>query len=130
MNALKWKRIYDPAQASDGDRILVDQLWPRGVSKEEAALEEWAKPITPSKEIRESYHHGQLSFDEFSDKYKEELKENPAFPEFVADLDKRLADRDVTLVFAGKSPAKTHLPTLRDQLRGAGIDSEPLPSED
>ncbi len=127
MNTLKWKRVYDQAESSDGERILVDQLWPRGVSRERAALDGWAKDITPSKTIRQAYHHGRLSFDQFSRSYQEELETNPAFPGFVDDLGKRLGEGEVTLVFAGKVPGETHLPVLRGQLEKAGIKSDPLP---
>ncbi len=131
MNTLKWKRVYDPAQASDGDRILVDQLWPRGVSKEKAALSDWAKAITPSTRIRKAYHEGRLDFRSFSDQYKAELDVNPDFPVFVNQLKERLEEENVTLVFAGKYPGETHLPTLRGQLEEAGLASDPLPeSED
>ena len=129
MNTLKWKRIYDPAQASDGDRILVDQLWPRGVSKEKAALDEWAKPITPSTEIRKAYHEGQINFQDFSKKYEKEMEHSQAFNEFTDDLKERLEDRDVTLVFAGKTPDRTHLPVLKRQLERQGVKSEALPEE-
>lgn len=127
MKKLKWKRIYHPADAADGDRILVDQLWPRGVSKEKAALSEWAKGITPSTAIRKAYHEGHLTFERFSQKYEEELEKNPEFPAFVEDLKARMADQEVTLVFAGKDPAATHLPTLKGLLEKAGVQSEPLP---
>ena len=129
MKTLKWKRVYEPVQDSDGDRILVDQLWPRGVSKEKAALSEWAKTITPSTEIRKAYHEGNLSFETFSKKYREEMEASPAFPEFVDDLKTRMEKQDVTLVFAGKDPATTHLPVLRKQLEKAGIKSQALPEE-
>ncbi len=127
MNTLKWKRVYDQAESSDGDRILVDQLWPRGVSREQAALDGWAKDITPSKSIRQAYHQGRLNFDQFSRSYQEELETNPAFPGFVDDLGDRLDERDVTLVYAGKVAGETHLPVLRGQLEKAGIKSDPLP---
>jgi len=127
MNTLKWKRVYDQAESSDGERILVDQLWPRGVSREKAAIDQWAKDITPSKSIRQAYHHGSLSFDQFSRSYQEELETNPAFPGFVDDLEKRLGEGQVTLVFAGRVPGETHLPVLRSQLEKAGIESDPLP---
>ncbi|HPX92697.1 MAG TPA: DUF488 family protein [Bacillota bacterium] len=127
MNTLKWKRVYDQAEPSDGDRILVDQLWPRGVSREKAALDGWAKDITPSTRLRQAYHGGRLSFEQFSKSYEEELETNPAFPDFVDDLDKRLDQGDVTLVFAGKVPGETHLPVLRGKLEKAGIKSDPLP---
>ena len=127
MNTLKWKRVYDRAESSDGDRILVDQLWPRGVRREQAALDGWAKDITPSKSIRQAYHKGRLNFDQFSRSYQKELETNPAFPVFVDDLGKRQSERDVTLVFAGKVAADTHLPVLRSQLEKAGVESELLP---
>lgn len=129
MKTLKWKRVYDPANPSDGDRILVDQLWPRGVSKEKAALDEWAKSITPGKEIRKAYHEGKLSFDQFSRRYEAELEAGDALPEFADDLKKRLSKGDVTLVFAGKTPSMTHLPTLKGQLDKAGVKSDPLPED-
>ena len=129
MATLKWKRVYDQANPSDGDRILVDQLWPRGVSREKAALDGWAKGITPCKGIRLAYHQGRLNFDQFSRSYEEELQTSQAFPDFVDDLNQRLDQRDVTLVFAGRVPGQTHLPVLRDQLEKAGIESDPLPTE-
>lgn len=129
MNKLKWKRVYDQAGPSDGDRILVDQLWPRGVTHEEAAIDGWAKDITPSSKLRQDYHHGELDFDEFSEGYREELEANPQFPVFVDDLNQRLSKHDVTLVYAGKEAGVTHLPTLKRQLEKAGVESEPLPQD-
>lgn len=129
MNTLKWKRVYVPAETSDGDRILVDQLWPRGVSREKAALAGWAKGITPSKGIRQAYHQGRLDFDQFSRSYREELQASQAFPEFVDDLNERLKTGNVTLVFAGRVPGQTHLPVLRGELERAGVKSAPLPEE-
>lgn len=129
MKRLQWKRVYDPVLTSDGDRILVDQLWPRGVSKEKAALADWAKAITPSTKIRRDYHEGRMDFQEFSKSYREELEENPDFPSFAKDLKDRLEEGEVTLVFAGKEPSRTHLPTLKGQLEKAGIPSDPLPED-
>ncbi len=127
MKTLKWKRVYEPVQDSDGDRILVDQLWPRGVSKEKAALSDWAKAITPSAKIRKAYHEGRLGFESFSNSYKAELEKSPDFPAFVDELRQRLEEKNVTLVFAGKHPGETHLPTLKGQLEEAGLTSDPLP---
>lgn len=70
------KRIYDPADESDGYRVLVDRLWPRGVSKERAMLDEWAKDIAPSTELRQWFGHVPERFEEFSEKYIEELNIN------------------------------------------------------
>lgn len=72
------KRVYEDASPEDGYRVLVDRIWPRGISKEKAALDEWDKDLAPSTELREWFHHDPLLWDEFSRKYKEELLErNP-----------------------------------------------------
>lgn len=78
MSTFKIKRIYEPAQASDGYRILVDRLWPRGVKKEVAAVDLWLKDIAPSAELRSWFGHDPEKFPEFSRRYKSELKTNPA----------------------------------------------------
>lgn len=70
------KRIYDPAAADDGYRVLVDRLWPRGVSKERAALDEWAKDISPSTELRQWYGHDLAKFQDFTRRYQDEIKGN------------------------------------------------------
>ena len=71
------KRIYEPADLNDDYRVLVDRLWPRGVSKERAALDEWAKEIAPSTELRKWFSHDPAKFAEFSTRYIDELKANP-----------------------------------------------------
>lgn len=63
------KRIYEPRDEQDGYRVLVDRLWPRGIKKETARLDEWAKEITPSTEIRKLYHQGEMPFEGFSQAY-------------------------------------------------------------
>ncbi len=70
------KRIYEPADQNDGYRVLVDRLWPRGVSKERAVLDEWAKDISPSTELRQWYGHDPTKFQEFARRYQDELKVN------------------------------------------------------
>ena len=126
MNTLKWKRVYVPAETSDGDRILVDQLWPRGVSREKAALAGWAKGITPSKGIRQAYHQGRLDFDQFSRSYREELQASQAFPEFVDDLNERLKTGNVTLVSRPGALADPFTSPAGGTQR-AGVKSAPLP---
>jgi len=103
------KRIYDPAAPSDGFRVLVDRLWPRGVKKETAAIDLWAKDITPSTMLREDYHSGIDSWDMFAVKYRKELLGNPAVDSFLDTIrDKEI----VTLLFAGKDTAHTHVKVL------------------
>src|SRR5699024_2300915 len=71
---IKLKRIYDESAKVDGVRILVDRLWPRGVSKEKAKLDHWLKEIGPTDELRKSFHHDEMSFKQFKEKYLKELK--------------------------------------------------------
>ncbi|WP_193812067.1 DUF488 domain-containing protein [Kaistella flava (ex Peng et al. 2021)] len=68
------KRIYDKPEQEDGFRILADRLWPRGMKKEDAHIDLWAKEIAPSTELRKSYHGQEIDFAEFSKKYLKELK--------------------------------------------------------
>lgn len=73
MQKIILKRIYDEPSETDGYRILIDRLWPRGISKEQAKLDEWLKEIAPSNELRKWFHHQPERFQEFTDKYKMEL---------------------------------------------------------
>ena len=72
------RRIYDDAQKSDGTRILVDRVWPRGVSKDKAELDEWVKDVAPSTELRKWYSHDPEKFDEFARRFREELQSDDA----------------------------------------------------
>ncbi|MGA4787443.1 DUF488 domain-containing protein [Nocardia sp. AB354] len=95
------RRIYDDPDPDDGMRVLVDRLWPRGMSKENAHLDEWCKTIAPSTELRTWYGHDPAKFDEFGRRYREELRN----PERAADLDhlRELAGRGMlTLLSATK----------------------------
>ena len=73
---VKLKRAYDAPLVDDGKRILVDRLWPRGVSKAEAAIEQWMKEIAPSTELRKWFGHEPAKWDEFCRRYGEELRRN------------------------------------------------------
>ena len=95
------KRIYEPAAADDGFRVLVDRLWPRGVSHERAALDLWLKEVAPSAELRVWYDHRDERFAEFTRRYLAELDVNPALEqlrELVAEHPK------TTLLYGAKSP--------------------------
>jgi uncharacterized protein YeaO (DUF488 family) len=92
-------RVYDPPTPQDGTRVLVDRMWPRGMSKERAALDEWCKGVAPSTELRTWYGHEPEKFAEFSRRYRAELKE-PERAEALTHL-KELADHGaVTLLTA------------------------------
>lgn len=73
------KRIYEPPESNDGYRVLVDRLWPRGVSKDKAALDEWLKEVGPSDELRQWFGHDPAKYIEFKKRYEQELATNPAF---------------------------------------------------
>lgn len=68
------RRVYDPPLADDGSRVLVDRIWPRGISKEKAELSEWLKGVAPSTELRKWYNHDPERYDEFLRRYTQELK--------------------------------------------------------
>ena len=97
MGNLAIKRVYAPPAESDGKRILVDRLWPRGLSRSEAAIDDWIKEIAPSPALRKWFGHDPARFAEFGNRYLEELDGNPA-P--VVRLCGTLQDQDVTLVLS------------------------------
>jgi len=116
------KRVYEPAEASDGYRVLVDRLWPRGVKKERAELDEWAKDAAPSPELRAEWHHHRERFDEFAVRYREELDDNPAA---TALLETGREHDRVTLVFAARDEQVNHVSVLLGWLadHGASVES-------
>jgi uncharacterized protein YeaO (DUF488 family) len=106
---LKVKRIYEPADEKDGNRLLVDRLWPRGVSKEKAQITLWAKELTPSDELRKWVHADkEKRWEEFAKKYAKELTENKAeIKKIISGI-----KGPVTLVTAVKEIEHSHVPTL------------------
>lgn len=115
------KRVYDQADASDGYRVLVDRLWPRGVSKERAELDLWDKDVAPSPDLRTEWHQNRERFDEFAARYLGELDENAAARELV-DLGEE-HDR-VTLLFGARDGQVNHAAVLLEWLgeHGASVD--------
>jgi uncharacterized protein YeaO (DUF488 family) len=109
-------RIYEPPGAADGSRVLVDRVWPRGVSKASARLDRWAKEVAPSTELRVWYGHVPARFDEFSERYRDEL----AQPDRAAALDELrelLRRAPVTLLTATRDMEHTHALVLAEVLR-------------
>ena len=107
------KRIYDPSAKTDGYRVLVDRLWPRGISKERARLDEWNKNVAPSAELRKWFAHKPERFEEFSARYLKELQGNDA----LKSLKDRLAEQKVvTLLYGARDPKINHASMLRDVL--------------
>lgn len=99
------KRIYEPKDAADGLRVLIDRLWPRGVSKEEAAIDFWPKDLTPSGHLRKDYHDGVLKYEEFAARYEEEL-EQVTIPQELTGVGKAV------LLSAVKDVPRSHVPVL------------------
>jgi uncharacterized protein YeaO (DUF488 family) len=97
--AVTIKRIYEPAAKTDGFRILVDRLWPRGVSKENAHIDLWLKEIAPSTDLRNWFNHEPEKWKEFCSRYKMELKDSSALSELRALL---RTHRDVALLYGAK----------------------------
>jgi uncharacterized protein YeaO (DUF488 family) len=93
------KRIYELAEEDDGYRVLVDRLWPRGISKDRAALDEWAKDIAPSNELRKWFNHDPTKFKEFAKRYVEELNQNPKTSDIIDGWSKHPF---VTLLYAAR----------------------------
>jgi uncharacterized protein YeaO (DUF488 family) len=107
------KRVYDQPESSDGFRVLVDRLWPRGLTKEKAALDLWSKDIAPSTELREEFNHRPEKFAEFKKHYRLELSKNPALAAFR----KELKRPKVTLLFAARDPKINHAAVLAEYLK-------------
>ena len=112
MRSVAIKRAYDPPSSEDGTRILVDRLWPRGLSKKKAALADWAKNVAPSPALRKWFGHKPERFQEFAKRYRAELKASPAPDEL------RALKGKVTLVYGARDPEINHAVVLAKVLRG------------
>jgi uncharacterized protein YeaO (DUF488 family) len=119
---IKIKRIYDPPAATDGKRVLVDRLWPRGVSKERAQVDLWLKEVTPTPELRKWYGHKPERHEEFKHLYQQELATDPEHIKAVELLRKMAATEVVTLLYAAKDTTCNHAIVLLDWL-----STEPSP---
>lgn len=118
---IKLKRAYDDVHSGDGTRILVDRLWPRGVSKVDAAIDLWAKDIAPSTGLRKWFGHNPDRWPEFRRRYSEEMRQHR---ERLDEL-RALAQRGrITLVFAAHDSAHNDAVVLREILLGRSIDRQ------
>lgn len=113
MGNLLWKRVYNPPEKGDGFRILADRLWPRGISKEKVCLDEWAKEITPSSDLRQAYHRGKIDYETFSALYAKELAQNSGAKDFTDKIKAELKKGNVTVLYANKDVEQSHIPVLR-----------------
>jgi uncharacterized protein YeaO (DUF488 family) len=110
---LRLKRAYEPAAPEDGMRILVDRLWPRGISKEKASLYEWEKEIAPSTELRQWFGHDPERWTEFQRRYRAELRKHADILDHIRELAKK---QTVTLVYGAHDEKHNDAVVLRDVL--------------
>jgi uncharacterized protein YeaO (DUF488 family) len=110
--AFRVRRVYEEPEPADGVRVLVDRLWPRGLAKDRAAVDEWAKDLTPSGELRAWYHAHPDEYVEFVRRYRAELAE-PELDEPLRRLRDLAAKGPVTLLTAVRDPERGHVPVLR-----------------
>lgn len=108
--ALHIKRIYEPKDDRDGTRILVDRLWPRGLRKQDAAVDLWLKDIAPSPALRQWFGHDPAKWTEFQRRYRDELEKNSSA---VEDLKRHIGKSTATLLYAAKDPDHNHAIVLQ-----------------
>lgn len=116
------KRAYDPPDEADGVRVLVDRLWPRGLTKKSAAIDHWAKEIAPSNELRKWFHHDPEHWVEFRRRYLTELKDKGGQ---IEELRKLAEAGPMTLIYAARDTAHVHAIVLRDILLGPSTKAKP-----
>src|ERR1700677_3611115 len=109
----KLKRVYEPPSPDDGERVLVDRLWPRGMTKEKAAVDLWMKEISPSTELRKWFDHDPAKWAEFQARYREELK---ARPELVDELRRKAREGTVTLLYGARNQEQNEAVVLMEFL--------------
>jgi uncharacterized protein YeaO (DUF488 family) len=109
------RRAYEPTSRSDGYRILVDRLWPRGVSKDAARIDLWARDVAPSPGLREWFGHRPERFREFAERYRRELAKSPA-REALAEITLRAANGVVTLVYGARDERHNNAVVLKEEV--------------
>jgi uncharacterized protein YeaO (DUF488 family) len=117
MAEIRLKRAYEEHAPDDGLRILVERLWPRGLSKERAAVDLWVKDVAPSPELRRWYGHDPAKWDEFQKRYRAELHRNQ---DAVEELRRKFRGKTVTFVYAARDEAHNSALVLKDYLEDRG----------
>jgi uncharacterized protein YeaO (DUF488 family) len=112
--AVRLKRAYEPAAAADGSRVLIDRIWPRGVSREQAQLDEWARELAPSSQLRRWFSHDPDRFAEFRRRYRAELAAQEAK---LRELRQRARQGTLTLVYAARDTEHNDAVVLAELLR-------------
>ena len=116
---LRIKRVYLPSDTEDGLRVLVDRLWPRGLSRDKAQIDLWLKEIAPSADLRHRFHGNPAGWDEFKIAYNGELQQEPA-QSAVRELLDRLSQGPVTLLFAARDETHNNAVALKELLEELG----------
>src|SRR5579875_1652073 len=111
---VRLKRIYEPAAASDGYRVLIDRLWPRGVSREQAKIDHWERELSPSTELREWFGHDPTRFGEFRRRYIDELRNHRSR---ISELRRRARQGTLTLVYSARDSKHNNAVVLAEVLR-------------
>ena len=113
---VRTKRVYDPAEPADGHRVLIDHVWPRGVTRERARLDKWARELAPSDELRKWFDHVPERFGEFRSRYRAELAGQAGR---VDELRRRAASGTVTIVYAARDREHNNAVVLAELVREA-----------
>jgi uncharacterized protein YeaO (DUF488 family) len=110
------KRVYDPAEPDDGYRVLIDRLWPRGVARERAKLDDWGRDLAPSSELRQWFGHDPERFDQFRTRYRKELR---AHTDKIDELRRRASKGPVTILYGARDREHNDAVVLAELVRGA-----------
>ena len=113
---LKTERIYTKPADLDGYRVLVDRLWPRGISKVDAHLDEWLKEVGPTNDLRKWFGHDPAKYAEFKTRYLKELADNPAYVQLRQLVKEKLATQNVILLYGAKYEQHNQAIILKEQL--------------
>ncbi len=114
--AIKLKRVYEPLAPQDGYRVLVDRLWPRGLSAESAHVDLWLRRLAPSTELRKWYGHDVAKWPEFQARYREELSAHAELLDLIGDIERHR--KTVTLLFGAKDESHNEANVILDVLKG------------
>ncbi len=112
---IQLKRIYDPVEKDDGHRVLIDGMWPRGVAKKDAHIDDWCREIAPSKDLLKWFGHDRSRWDGFYDAYRKELREGDS--QWPQTLREHAQNEGLTLLYAAKDETCNNAVVLRDFLK-------------
>ncbi|AYW48474.1 DUF488 domain-containing protein [Tetragenococcus osmophilus] len=116
MGKIQTKRAYEDIESSDGKRVLVDRMWPRGIKKEKLEIALWEKEIAPTNELRKEFGHDPEKFSWFEKEYKKELDNNDKTKDFVSQIAEWLKNNNVTLIYGAKDKKYNQAVVLQDYL--------------